>query len=173
MELKDDRPCDALPNRIIVRNCAIRLDGGTIHLIGTDEAGREFSVMLVTQLPTGRPLGVSGRLYFNGELVPMRSDREAQILRLLSEATIEVPPLSLARREPRITVIGDDIREFFDHAPEENCRAFIRRIVEAVKSEGYLRYTTDEEKVLEDESNRDVWEPRTGKKKRRTWRRRR
>jgi hypothetical protein len=80
---------DELPMRIIVRDCASKLDGGTISLMGTDEADRQVTISLATTLP-GSSTRVAGRLYFDGALVPMRSEREAQILKLLSEAAVEV-----------------------------------------------------------------------------------
>jgi hypothetical protein len=161
---------DELPTRIVVRNCAMALDGGTIHLGATDEAGRQVSILLATTLPGGSTR-VAGRLYFDGDLVPMRSEREAGILKLLSEATVEAPYSPPSCRTSRMAIIGNDIKEFFEQTPEENCRAFIRRIMESVQSENYLRRVTDEEKALADEANRDEWDQPSGKKKRRTWRR--
>jgi hypothetical protein len=69
-----------------------------------------------------------------------------------------------------MAIIGNDIKEFFQQTPEENCRAFIRRIVEQVQAESYLRFATDEEKAIADEANRDEWGQPAGKKKRRSWR---
>jgi hypothetical protein len=158
-----------LPSRIVVSDCALTLDGGTIHLMAANETGREFSVMLVTAMSTGTSMGVTGRLYFDGVLVPMRSEREAQILRLLSEATVQVPRLPPTRRTPRMAIVGEDIEQFLAQNPEETCRVFLRKILESVQSESYLRYATDEEKAIADEANRDEWERSTGKKKRRTW----
>jgi hypothetical protein len=172
MGLGSHHPSDALPTGLVVRHCALRLDGGTIQVMGTDETGRWFSVMLVTALHTGTSPGVAGRLYFDGKLVPMRSDQEAQILRLLSEAAVEVRPLPLARPVARTVIIGEDIKDFFQQTPEENCRAFIRKIVESVRSEDYVRFATDEERAIAEESSHDVWERPSGKKKQRSWRRR-
>ena len=70
-----------------------------------------------------------------------------------------------------MAVFGQDIKDFLEQTPEENCRAFIRKIVESVQSESYLRLATDEERVLADEANRDEWERPSGKKQRRSWRR--
>ena len=70
-----------------------------------------------------------------------------------------------------MTIIGNDIKEFLEQTPEENCEAFIRRIVESVQSESYLRLATDEERALAEEANRDEWEQPSAKKKRRSWRR--
>jgi hypothetical protein len=70
-----------------------------------------------------------------------------------------------------MVIIGEDIREFLEQPPEENCRAFMRKIVEAVQSESYLRLATDEEKAIAAEAERDEWERPSGKKKRRVWHR--
>ena len=116
---------DELPIRIVVRHCALTLDGGTIHLFATDEAGRQLSIMLATPLP-GSSMRVAGRLYFDGGLVPMRSERESQLLKLLSEATIQTPRLPPSGHTSRKAIIGEDIKEFLEQTHEENCRAFIR-----------------------------------------------
>src|SRR5437660_818655 len=125
---------DELPIRIVVRDCALALDGGTIHLIATDEAGRRVCIMLATSFP-GSSMRVAGRLYFDGTLVPMRSEREARILKLLSEATVQVPRALAIGRTSRMAIIGEDIKEFLEQTPEENCRTFIGKIVESVQSE--------------------------------------
>ncbi len=170
MGLQERTGSDELPTRIVVRDCAMALDGGTIHLSATDDAGRQVSIMLATPWPSSS-MRVSGRLYFDGDLVPMRSEREAGILKLLLEAAVEAPPLPPRVQTSRMVIIGQDIKNFLEQAPEENCRAFIRKIVESVQSENYLRLVTDEEKALVEEANRDEWDRPSGKKKWRSWRR--
>jgi ankyrin repeat protein len=145
MRFQERTASDELPTRIVVRECAMALDGGTIHLGATDEAGRQVSIMLATSLPSSS-MRVAGRLYFDGGLVPMRSEREARILNLLLEATVEAPRLPPSVPTSRMVIIGADIKEFLEQTPEENCRAFIRKIVESVQSECYLRLATDEER---------------------------
>jgi hypothetical protein len=68
-------------------------------------------------------------------------------------------------------ILGEDIKRFFKQTPEDNCREFLRRVIESVRSDGYLRFITDEEKAITDEANRDELERPSGKKKRRKWRR--
>ena len=171
MGLQKRTSSDDLPTRIVIRDCAMMLDGGTIELFATDEAGRDVTILLATTLPNSSPR-VAGRLYFDGELVPLRSEQEAGILKLLSEADVAVPPRPTpSRRTSGITISGNDIKEFLEQSPEENCKAFIRRIVESVQSETYLRRATDEEKALAEEATRDECEQKTAKKKRRFWRR--
>jgi hypothetical protein len=171
MGLQQRVPTDALPIRIVVCNCAMKLDGGTISLIATDEAGRLVSIRLASPLASSP--SVAGRLYFDGGLVPMRSEREAQILKLLSEATVQMPQEIPAGRPSRMAIIGEDIKQFLTQTPEQNCRAFIRKIRDCVQSENYLGLATDEERALAGEANRDDWEQPSGKKKRRPWRRNR
>jgi hypothetical protein len=170
MGFRERTGSDELPTQIAVRDCAMSLDGGTIHLCATDEAGRQVSIMLATLLPSSL-MRVPGHLYFDGDLVPMRSDREAGILKLLSEATVEPPRLPPSAQKSRMVVFGQDIKDFLEQTPEESCRAFIREILDSVQSESYLRLVTDEEKALAEEANRDEWGRPTGKKKRRAWRR--
>ena len=123
-----------------------------------------------TASPTPPELPASGP-WLDGDLVPMRSEREAGILKLLSEAGVKAPRLPPSRRTSRMAIIGNDIKEFLEQTPEENGRAFIRRIVESVQSESYLRLTTDEERALAEEASRDEWDRQSAKKKRRSWRR--
>jgi hypothetical protein len=168
MGFQQREPSDALPIRIVVRDCAMKLDGGTIGLIATDEAGRLVSITLPSPFASS-PI-VAGRLYFDGGLVPMRSEREAQILKLLSEATVQTTQRAPADRSSRMAIIGEDIKQFLAQTPEQNCRTFIHKIKECVQSDNYVKLATDEEKALVDEANRDDWEQPSGKKKRRAWR---
>ena len=149
MGLPERNTTDALPQRISVRDCGGCGDGGTVVLCGTDEVGREVSLLLATPLPNSSRH--AGRLYFDGDLVPMRSHREQGILRLLTEASIEA-----------------------DSHAAESLRMTLRQIVESVQSENYLRYMTQEERELAKsfaaEAVSDEWHPRSAKKKRREWR---
>src|SRR5262249_29532521 len=125
MGLPERTVSDELPTRIVVRHCAMKLDGGTIYLGATDEAGRLVSILLAT--PIGWSELAAGRLYFDGNLVPMRSEREAGILKLLSEAKVEVPNSGPIGVHSRIAFGSEDIREYFERTPDENCRAFIHK----------------------------------------------
>ena len=169
MGLDESLTPNVLPIRIVVRGCTLRLDGGTIGLNATDEAERQVNIVLATTSPGG--FGMTGRLYFNGYLVPMRSEHEAQILKLLSEATVLTPRTLPRGRGSRMAALGQDIKDFFERDTEDNCRAFIRQILEAVQSKSYLRWATDEEKAIAEEARSDEWERPTGKKKRRDWHR--
>jgi hypothetical protein len=166
---------ERLPKRIVVRDCALTLDGGTIHLIATDETGFEFSIVLVQHvLPYGgRSLGIAGRLYFGPLLVPVRSELEDRVLLLLTEATVEAPSLPPPGSGRQMAIIGEDIKQFFARTPEENCRAFIREMVEFVQSEHYVALAAETEPETPDESGDEESYVRSGKKKRRKWQRHR
>jgi hypothetical protein len=82
-------PSVGLPIQLTISDCALRLDGGTMHLIGADEAGREICITRAAPLDGASTL-VAGRLYFDGALVPIRSEQEARILKLLSERQFDV-----------------------------------------------------------------------------------
>lgn len=139
----------ALTNHIVVRDSAYALDGGTIHLRATDERGRELGILLAQHaFPRGSPSMdvIPGRLYFNSQLVPIRSELEERVLRLLSEAEVQAPPPS-PPPPPRknMLILGDDIKAVMSRTPEENCRAFLREIVEFVRSERYLTFAAEVE----------------------------
>src|SRR5262245_4181031 len=165
MGLQERTGSDELPTRIVVRGCGLAADGGTIHLGATDEAGRDVSISLATMWP-GSSMRVAGRLYFDGELVPLRSERENGILKLLSEASIETPRSPATHRTSRMAIIGNDIEKFLKQTPELNVKAFILKIVESVQSDSYLRLATDEERAFAEEATRDEWEQPSAKKKR-------
>jgi len=80
-----------LPTKLTVHNVAYAPDGGTTVLQAIDETGRECAVMLVQHaFPQPSPsLGLlPGRLYFDGGLIPMRSDLEAGVLSLLRDSEV-------------------------------------------------------------------------------------
>jgi hypothetical protein len=139
----------ALPRRIIVRGSEYMLDGGTIHLHATDERGREVGIMLVQHLFPHPGLSmdvIPGRLYFGPQLVPIRSELEERLLQLLSESEVQAPPPP-PPQPPRknMLILGDDIKAVMTRTPEENIRAFLREIVEFVRSERYVTFAAEVE----------------------------
>jgi ribosomal protein L7/L12 len=113
-----------------VTGYALTLDGGTVHLMATDAAGQEHAVMLVQR---ARPYPFSdgwrpGRLYFDGEIVPIRSEMEAALLSLLESADV-----------------ADDIGP-----------ALTTRIISFVESEEFLFFAERVEQA-QDDTRYDVW----------------
>jgi hypothetical protein len=87
-----------LPTHLIVSQTAIAMDGGTRAVLATDDDGKEHTIVLVQHGFPHRKTAteIPGRLYFDRELIPMRSDAETEILALLHSAEIgyEDPNLS-------------------------------------------------------------------------------
>src|SRR4051794_4924357 len=82
-----------LPTSLVLRSGNYCMDGGTTRLECADEAERPHVVMLVQRsFPGGRTFGIPGRLYFDGELVPMRSEAESRLLALLGAAEVRRAP---------------------------------------------------------------------------------
>ena len=153
-----------LPARLTVHNFVYALDGGTTVLQATDEAGRDRVVMLVQHaFPQPSPsLGaMPGRLYFDGDLVPMRSDLEIGLLSLLREAKVrcseprhdQVGGIQLS---PNALILGEDIRQVLTRGPEDNIRALLAAVVEFVESEAYLRFAERVEQAA-DPTRYTVW----------------
>jgi len=153
-----------LPASLTVHNCAYALDGGTTVLQATDEAGRERGVMLVQHaFPQPSPsLGaLPGRLYFDGELVPMRSDLETRVLALLRAAEVRYSgPLpdqcESLQLSPNALILGEDIRQVLSRGPEDNIRALLAAVVKYVESEAYLRFAERVEQAA-DMTRYTVW----------------
>ena len=135
----------ALPARLTFHNCKYLVDGGTYILCATDERDTVHQVTLVQHMflqPHSDPQRIPGRLYFDEELVAIRSERESELLRLIKTAAVQAtPPAANASALPGITihaVAGDDIKRFLDQAPEENVRWATDALVTFVESEEYV-----------------------------------
>lgn len=151
------------PTRLTLRQCAYALDGGTICLLATDGGGREHTIVLTqhafprTDPSTGH---LPGRLYFDGELVPLRSEFESNVVSLLRAAEIWYDgnparggePIELS---PNALVLGDDIREVLTQGPEDNIRTLASRVVRFVESEECLWFADRVEQAV-DESRYEV-----------------
>lgn len=135
-----------LPQRLVVHNSMYFLDGGTTCLSATDEAGDAHQLVLAQHLFVERHEymeHVPGRLYFDGQLVPLRSEAEARVIGLLRRAEMkfrEEPPSpdeEVIELSPNATILGDDIKAVLTRGPEENLRAMVAGVIEFVSSEEY------------------------------------
>ncbi len=153
-----------LPAKLTVHNSAYALDGGTTVLQATDEAGQDHAVMLVQHaFPQPSPsLGaLPGRLYFDRELVPMRSDLEAGLVSLLRAAEVRYSQPRHDQGEhiqlsPNALILGEDIRRVLTRGPEDNIPALLAAVVEFVGSEAYLRFAERVEQAA-DPTRYTVW----------------
>jgi hypothetical protein len=96
----------------------------------TSEDGTKHNIVLTQHAYhyTRDPQRISGRLYFDGEMVPMRSDREASILALLRNAEIRF--LSKGVHEER-----------FDH----ELRNEVNYVIEYIESPRFLAFAAEQE----------------------------
>jgi hypothetical protein len=153
-----------IPAKLTVHNSMYALDGGTTVLQATDETGREHGVMLVQHaFPQPNPsLGATpGRLYFDRELIPMRSELEAGILALLRTAEVRYSGPSPEQGEriqisPNAMIVGEGIRQVLTRGPEENIRALLAQAIRFVESEAYLRFAERVEQAA-DPTRYTVW----------------
>lgn len=129
-----------LPESITIVESSFMLDGGTTILHVVSAAGEGFRIRLNERMFDSFN---AGRLYFNDELIEVRSDEEAAIVDLLRNASIapkDRPPASSGNKISKdAMILGDDIREVFESSPEENLRNFRDFIVEYVESPEYVQ----------------------------------
>lgn len=130
-----------LPESITIVDASFMLDGGTTTLHAVSASGEEVRVRLNQRVFDS--YGDPGRLYFNGELVEVRSDEEAAIVHLLRNATItskDDPPTSPENTISKNSIIlGDDIRKVIENSPDQNLLDFRDAIVSFVESEEYVQ----------------------------------
>lgn len=138
-----------IPSQINIVESSFFLDGGTVILNAVADDGAKHSIRL-NQRAFAPQFGFNsnpGRLYFDDELVEVRSDHEAQIVQLLKDALVTFSP---SEREPSINppmsknalILGDDIRQVLESSPLENLQRFRDEIVSFVESDEYVRIAT-------------------------------
>jgi hypothetical protein len=136
-----------LPESLTVHSFWYSPDGGTTVLEASDEAGCEHVVMLVQHVSpevTPHRDELPGRLYFDGELVPMRSDVETRVLALLRAA-------------------GTQSAGLLPDQDASDTRALLVSVIEFVESEEYLRFAERVEQAADTTRYTVwvVWEPAT------------
>ena len=141
-----------LPERITLHDAAFATDGGSTYLWVTDETGREHRVRLVQHAFPARstsPGEVPGRLYFDGQLVPIRSEFEASVLSLLRSAEVQYSEAQTQHGEPIHRPQNESVLN-------DSVRASAAAIIQYVESEGYLWFVERVEQVT-DNTRYDVW----------------
>lgn len=152
-----------LPTQLTVTNAAYAFDGGTTALRAIDEAGEEHTILLAQHaFPKTSRSGdaVPGRLYFDDQLVPQRSEFEAGVLALLRSAEVRYRGQAPAQGErvqlsPNTLILGEDIRQVLTRGPEDNIRAMRESVVQFVESDQYLVFAERVEQAM-DETLYDV-----------------
>ncbi|MEN8240565.1 MAG: hypothetical protein ABFS17_01490 [Chloroflexota bacterium] len=123
-------------------------DGGTIVLIGEEPNMTRHEITLYQSLLLHQidPNKLPGRLYFNRQLIAVRSESEAQILRLLQTGEIIEEPPAPSEVNPTVKkspgmVVGDDLKAYSAKLAEGKA-AVIRHLrdqmIARVESQEYL-----------------------------------
>ena len=135
---------------IKVLDGAFATDGGSISLLVSDTEGHRHNVLLTQHLlpPIGNPGDrKTGRLYFDGSLVGVRSDQEHSLVSLLKNANIELIALEgkcsdICKEQPGM-IVGDDIKNYYARiaeGPEAALRHLVRELIGYVESAEYVTY---------------------------------
>ena len=146
-----------IPSTLTILNGAFATDGGSISLLLSDPHGQKHNVLLTQHLlpPSGLPgERISGRLYFNGSLVEVRSKDELSIISALKKANIETPAPEKSRinvidtQNPGM-VVGDDIKDYYSRiaeGPESALRHLVSELAGYVESEEYVTFAENQKK---------------------------
>lgn len=96
-----------LPKRLTIHRTESYRDGGTILVSASDEHGTPHRLLLVQHMRQGCQIGCdelssqlyleAGRLYFDDQLIAVRSDEEWAILALLRHSAIRADPAVIAQ----------------------------------------------------------------------------
>ena len=128
------------PKAITVIDASYLLDGGTMTLYALTDSGLKCQIRLNQRAFDSYP--DPGRLYFNDQLIDIRSDDESTILELLKTASIISKDRLSSPSENRISkkalILGDDIKEVLENSPEDNLRKFRDNIITFVESDEYV-----------------------------------
>ena len=142
-------PVKAAPTKLVLRSSAYFLDGGSIVLSGTDAAGRKRSIMLVQSVLRGDSSWILGRLYLDGDPVPVRSELESGVLAALRDAEVHYAASAEEGAGERIElspdalILGDDIKQVLARGPEENIRALRDQVLQRVESAEYVSFAAE------------------------------
>ena len=134
------------PTKFLLYDSAYFLDGGTTQLFFIDEQNKEHLVLLrqhaFVSYRKSCPEDLPGRLYFNENLIEIRSPEEKSLLTLLKSADLQYKREvgSSSERNPfPSNVNSDDIKEILNQSPEENLRS-LRNVIEFVESDEYISF---------------------------------
>ncbi len=146
-----------IPSAITILNGAFASDGGSVSLLLSDALGHKHNVLLSQHLlpPGGYPgERLSGRLFFDGSLVEIRSVDELTVISALKKANIETPTPKRNSFNPIDTaqpgmIVGDDIKNYYSkiaEGPEAALRHLVFELISYVESQEYVTYAKSHEK---------------------------
>lgn len=153
-----------LPESITIVDFAYLLDGGSIQLQVIDSAHQPHNVTLFQhafpRITTADEFR-AGRLYFDGQLVELRSEIESHILDLLRRAefpAVEHDSSGTQARPlpPKMLIIGDDIKQVMTRSRGDNLRALSAEVIQWVESDEYIAFAYQVEMAM-DSTRYKVW----------------
>lgn len=152
------------PRQLILRDARYYLDGGTTVLSAADETGQPHVIELTQHASPRAPDKADklpGRLYFNGDLIALRSAAESQLLHLLSNATFLIASTESGGDPPpsddcRIVAPSDDLHQLFSRSPAANLRALTTDLIVFIASEDSLQFASRVEQAT-DQTRYTVW----------------
>ncbi len=109
-------------------------------MYATDERGVEHRVVIPRSIDFN-PGPTIGRLHFDGELVPVRSLLESNLLRLFKEAELAPkstpPPPGAVTFDPPCGIAGDDLKRLIGYSPEERFRRLVDSVINCAEGDAY------------------------------------
>jgi hypothetical protein len=126
---------------------AYALDGGSIYLSLRDADGVQHALVLAQhRIPKNETdPRIPGRLYFDGQMIGVRSHEEARLISAIKKAPISLTnvdrPAPKEETGPSV-VVGDDIADYLSAtkaSPEAAIRYLVDSLLEFVESEEYVR----------------------------------
>lgn len=128
-----------IPLRLTFYSAGYALDGGSTTLFATDEQGKEHRVYLPRGFDSNGGQ-TTGLLYFDGELIPVRSAFESNLLRLFREAQLahrSIPRPGAMKLTAPFAVVGDELERVVRGTAEENLRLLVDSVITYVESDAY------------------------------------
>ena len=132
-----------LPARLTFYSADYTLDGGSTTLYAIDEHSTEHRIYLPRNIYSDSDLRLrhtTGRLYFDDDLVPVRSSLESNLLRLIKDAQCEPrsePGPGWEKLEGPVVAMGDDLERLVRGTPEDNLRWLVGSVISYIESDGY------------------------------------
>ena len=151
-----------IPEKVRIVDAFYFTDGGSIVLIAEEPDSTHHQITLAQHrfLETFDPNLTPGRLYFNNQKIPVRSEVEANLIGLLdaSEIVPDEPP-EPEKSEAQfgdgpVVVVGDDLKKYYAKVAEgkgEAIRHLIDELLNFVHSRKYVRIARKIDKKLETE----------------------
>lgn len=143
-----------LPHKLVIHGFGYGLDGGTITLHTKDESGNEHKILSAQiMFPESRMISnaLPGRLYFDDDLISIRSETEGELLALLRGADIKLPSKNAEVNGQSVFsdafTISADIKEVIHRKPAENIRVLRDQLIAWVESHDYISLAQEIEKI--------------------------